>query len=221
MSKSKSATEKGSRGSRVGTLATLTNHGDPAAAAALAALFPATSRVESFQGDVRVHVAPAQEVELIRRARDQFGYDHFIDRMGADRGPEADPRFDVITLLGNLKTGKRLIVVTTLPEDEPETPTLCGLFRGADWFEREIYDMYGVRFSGHRDLKRILMPDHFPDFPLRKEYPMEGRGEFAAPRRALGGNVDGKDGKVAIPSHPGQPGSPTRDPLDRTGAPRP
>ena len=56
------------------------------------------------------------------------------------------------------------------------------------------------------------MPEVFPDFPLRKEYPMEGTGDWAAPRRALGGNVDGTDGKVAIPANPGQPGPPTSDP---------
>lgn len=196
--------------------ASMVDHGDPKAAEAVHAEFPDVTRVEEFRGDVRVHVDPAREVEVIRWVRDQIGYDLFIDRMGADRGEEADPRFDVITLVYNLKTDKRLIFVTTLPEEEPTTPTLIGVFRGAEWFEREAYDMYGIRFEGHPDLRRILMPEHFPDFPLRREYPMEGRGDFAAPRRAIGGTVDGTDGKVAVPSHPGQPGEKHGDPFGRT-----
>ncbi|MCB9899095.1 MAG: NADH-quinone oxidoreductase subunit C, partial [Planctomycetes bacterium] len=124
--------------------------------------------------------------------------------------------FDVITILVHPGTGRRLHFVVSASGVDPVLPTLSGVFRGADWFEREVYDMYGVRFEGHADLKRILMPDSFPahDFPLRKDYPVEGRGAFAAPRRALGGNVDGTDGKVAIPAQPGKPGPATRDPLE-------
>jgi NADH:ubiquinone oxidoreductase subunit C len=108
-------------------------------------------------------------------------------------------------------------VCTTLPADEPETATLVPVFRGANWFEREIWDMYGVVFLGHPDLKRILMHETFPDFPLRREYPVEGKGDYAAPRRALGGTTDATDGHVAVnfvPSKPkpapganGEPGS--------------
>ena len=145
-----------------------------------------------------VQVEPASEVDVIRHARDELGYTLFIDRLGADRGVDAAPRFDVITILYNTRTDKRLHVRTTLPAANPETPTLRPVFRAADWFEREIYDMYGVVFTGHPNLKRILMPERFEHFPLRKEYPTEGLGEFAAPRRAIGGTVDSKSGDVAV-----------------------
>ncbi|RKY17443.1 MAG: NADH-quinone oxidoreductase subunit C [Planctomycetota bacterium] len=195
-------------------MSTLTDQGDAAAAAALHEAFPdVTGEPQEFRGDWRVAVETAAEVELIRYARDELGFELFVDRMGADQGPDADPRFDVITCLYNLASHTRLIVMTTLPAARPSCPTLIGVFRGANWFEREIYDMYGVSFTGHPNLTRILMPDEFDAFPLRKEYPMEGLGAFGAPRRALGGNVDGTDGHVAIPPHPGQPGAPTRDPL--------
>ena len=187
-------------------MSTLTDQGDPAAGAALHAAFPAVTQAPVvWRGDVTVHVQPAHEAAVARHARDRLGYELFVDRFGADRGEESEPRFDVITILYNLAARKRLHLCTTLPALDPACPTLVGVFRGADWFEREIWDMYGVRFEGHPDLRRILMPDMFPDFPLRKEYPVEGKGNYAAPRRALGGNVDGTDGRVAIHGVPREP----------------
>ena len=180
-------------------MSTRKDEGDPAAGAALHAAFPGVTEAPAiWHGDVTLQVQPQSEVEVIRHAKEKLGFELFIDRLGADRGEDADPRFDVITILYNLKARKRLHLCTTLPGLDPVCPTMVGVFRGANWFEREIFDMYGVRFDGHPDLRRILMPDMFPDFPLRKEYPVEGRGGFAAPRRALGGNQDGTDGKVAI-----------------------
>jgi NADH-quinone oxidoreductase subunit C len=190
-------------------MSTLTDHGDPAAGAALHAAFPeVTTEACEYRGDVTLNVQPAHELEVIRHARDELGYSLLIDRFGADRGEDADPRFDVITLVYNLETDKRLTICTTLGGAEPETPTLIPVFRGADWFEREIWDMYGVRFSGHPDLRRILMPDNFPAHPLRREYPVEGEGDYAAPKRALGGAVDTADGSVSVNYTPTEePGS--------------
>jgi len=180
-------------------MSTLTDHGDPAAGAALHAAFPeVTSEACEYRGDVTVNVQPAHELDVIRHARDELGYTLLIDRFGADRGEDADPRFDVYTLLYNLETDKRLHIYTTLGGAEPETPTLIPVFRGANWFEREIWDMYGVRFGGHPDLRRILMPDSFPAHPLRREYPVEGEGDYAAPKRALGGAIDSDDGSVSV-----------------------
>ncbi len=174
--------------------------GDPAAAAALHAAFPdATSVAEVFRGDVTVDVDPQHERAAIQHARDTLGYTLFIDRFGDDLGEDAEPRFAVLTVLYNLETDKRLHLRTKVSEDVAEVDSLVPVFRGADWFEREIYDMFGLTFRDHPDLRRILLPDHFPDHPLRKDYPLEGRGEFSAPRRALGGNVDGTDGRIAVP----------------------
>jgi len=182
--------------------------GDPAAAEALHRAFPEWTRPpRTFRGDVTVDVDPAHETAVVRHAREQLGFELFLDRFGADRGPQAEPRFDVITILRNMNTGKRLHFCATVSEDSPELPTLTGVFRGADWFEREIWDMYGVRFTGHPDLRRILMPESFPAFPLRKEYPMEGEGDWAAPRRAIGSNRDSHSGEVSVtfvPSGPAQ-----------------
>ncbi len=71
----------------------------------------------------------------------------------------------------------RLVVKTFVNDPEPALPSVFGLWKGADWMEREVYDMYGIVFEGHPDLRRILMPDEFTAFPLRKDYPMRGKGE--------------------------------------------
>jgi NADH-quinone oxidoreductase subunit C len=76
-----------------------------------------------------------------------------------------------------MSTGDRLIVKTLINDPTPTLPTVTTLWMGADWMEREVYDMFGITFTGHHDLRRILMPDEFSAFPLRKDYPLKGRGE--------------------------------------------
>ena len=91
--------------------------------------------------------------------------------------PDAKDRYGVWYVLVNTTTGVRLIVKTFANDPEPTLPSVFALWKGADWMEREVYDMYGVIFDGHPDLRRILLPDEFIAFPLRKDYPMRGRGE--------------------------------------------
>jgi NADH-quinone oxidoreductase subunit C len=80
-------------------------------------------------------------------------------------------------VLLNHETRARLVVKVGVDDPEPTLPTATGLWKGADWMEREVFDMYGIRFEGHPDLRRILMPEEFTAFPLRKDYPLRGRGE--------------------------------------------
>ncbi len=90
---------------------------------------------------------------------------------------EQPPRFEVIYLLLSLESNKRMMVRVRVPEDDLVVPTITTLWKAATWPEREVYDMFGIRFKGHPDLRRLLMWEEFGAHPLRKDYPLEGRGE--------------------------------------------
>jgi NADH-quinone oxidoreductase subunit C len=91
--------------------------------------------------------------------------------------PGATDRFGVVYGLLSTLTGERLIVKTFVNPPDPKLPSVVPLWRAADWMEREVFDMFGIVFTGHPDLRRILMPEEFTAFPLRKDYPLRGRGE--------------------------------------------
>ncbi|MBE7492109.1 MAG: NADH-quinone oxidoreductase subunit C [Planctomycetes bacterium] len=86
-------------------------------------------------------------------------------------------RYTVIHIVYSLRHGKRLRLETDLPEHDPRIASTAGLFKGGPWGEREVYDMFGIEFTGHPDLRRVLMPDYYEHFPLRKDYPLTGLGE--------------------------------------------
>ena len=92
-----------------------------------------------------------------------------VDRHGSD------PRFEVVYLLNSLDLKERLVVKVRVADNEP-VPTVSDLWRAADWLEREAYDMFGVRFENHPDLRRILSVEDFDGYPLRKDFPTEGYG---------------------------------------------
>jgi NADH-quinone oxidoreductase subunit C len=86
-----------------------------------------------------------------------------------------DPRFEVVYNLFSTTTNARVRLRVKVPESDCVLPSVTGLWRGADWFERYCFDMYGIRFTGHPDLRRLLMYDEFVGHPLRKDYPLRGR----------------------------------------------
>ncbi|MFH0945593.1 MAG: NADH-quinone oxidoreductase subunit C [Planctomycetota bacterium] len=96
-----------------------------------------------------------------------------LDVTGLDWSGE-EPRFEVVYHLYSVDQGLRVRVKTRCPELDPHVPSATGLFPTADFHERETFDMFGIVFDGHPDLRRILMPDEFEHHPLRKEYPLEG-----------------------------------------------
>jgi NADH-quinone oxidoreductase subunit C len=132
-----------------------------------------------FRDNRRLHVAPAQLYDVLRSLKDEHGFDMLAELTAVDylKYPNATDRFGVIYVPLNTASGERLIVKSVLNEPELTLPSAFPLWKGADWMEREVYDMYGIVFAGHPDLRRILMPEEFTSYPLRKDYPLRGRGE--------------------------------------------
>jgi NADH-quinone oxidoreductase subunit C len=134
---------------------------------------------ESTYRDNRRIVAPAARVFAVLEFLHQSGFDMLLEVTAVDylEYEGATDRFGLIYVVVNTTTGQRLIVKTHLNPPELEVPTAYPLWKAADWLEREVYDMFGITFAGHPDLRRILMPEEFTAFPLRKDYPLKGRGE--------------------------------------------
>lgn len=145
----------------------------------LQALFPGGFTTTEFRDNLRIIVKPERLYELLECLKQQCGFGMLIDLTAADylHYPDARDRFGVNYALLNLATGERIYVKVLLNEPDLTLPSAFPLWKGADWMEREVYDMFGITFSGHPDLRRILMPEEFTAFPLRKDYPLRGRGE--------------------------------------------
>ncbi len=129
--------------------------------------------IDAF-GEVTVFIPREFIVDACRFLRDDHGFDLLADLTGADRGPEDDPRFEVNYHLFSTKHYNRLRLKVLLSEDDAKVETVTGLWKAADWHERETFDMFGVVFDGHPDLRRILMPSDFDGFALRKDFPLRG-----------------------------------------------
>jgi NADH-quinone oxidoreductase subunit C len=138
-----------------------------------------TFTTSGFSDNFRVHVDAGRVYAVLEYLAHDCGFDMLAELGGADylHYPGATDRYGVWYGLLDTKTGERLTVKTFANDPEPRLPSVYSLWKGADWMEREVYDMYGVEFDGHPDLRRILLPDEFTSFPLRKDYPMRGRGE--------------------------------------------
>jgi NADH-quinone oxidoreductase subunit C len=133
----------------------------------------------SFRGNRRI-VVPSEKVYFVlEHLWREHGFDMLAELTAADylEYPNAKDRFGVMYVLLNTYSGERLIAKTFLNPPELELPSVMPLWRSADWMEREVYDMFGITFAGHPDLRRILMPEEFTAYPLRKDYPLKGRGE--------------------------------------------
>ena len=112
-------------------------------------------------------------LEVARLLKEKFGFTQLIDVMGHDRN-QRKQRFEVTYNLRNHITSKRVFLKTRCDERDPHVPSLCSVWTGCNWNEREVYDMYGVTFDGHPDMRRMYMPDDFQYYPLRKDFPLIG-----------------------------------------------
>lgn len=132
-----------------------------------------TSVAEAF-GELTVTVPRDAIVEVCTHLRDNEGYDLLADLCGIDRGPEEDPRFEVNYHLFSTTHYGRLRLKVLLSEDDARVHTVTHIWKTANWHERETYDLVGVIFDGHPDLRRILLPSDFDGHALRKDYPLRG-----------------------------------------------
>jgi NADH-quinone oxidoreductase subunit C len=137
-------------------------------------------RTASFRDNLRVHIPAERLLEALGVLKEERRFAMLSELGGTDYlgyPGRTGPRFEVHYVLLNLETAERIVVKAGADEPEPKLPTVVPLWPGADWMEREVYDMFGITFVGHPDLRRILMPEEFTAFPLRKDYPLRGRGE--------------------------------------------
>lgn len=127
-------------------------------------------------GEVTVVAKREGLVELMTFLRDEpsLRFNYLSDIGGLDLGEFASPRFAIAYQLYSLEHNHRLRVKVFVEEDDAVVPTMWGVWKTSNWLEREIYDMFGVTFEGHPDLRRILMPADYEGYPLRKDFPLKG-----------------------------------------------
>ncbi len=135
----------------------------------------AVSEPAEFRGEITLKLADAERIpEVCAFARTDLGFDYLVDITSIDNYGD-DPRFTIVYHLYGYGHRCHLRLKTDVSEEKSELPTVTTVWRTADWHEREIYDMMGVRFRGHPDLRRILMWEGYPYFPLRKDFPLAGK----------------------------------------------
>ena len=162
-----------------------------------------------FRGEIALNVLDAERIaEVCVFAKKELGFDYLVDVSSLDNYGD-DPRFTVVYHLYGIQHRCYLRLKTDVSEEKSELPTVTSIWRTADWHEREIYDMMGIRFRSHPDLRRILMWEGYPYFPLRKDFPLAGKPSelpdvaFSKPAPLEGGPfVTVAGGKDAISREP-------------------
>lgn len=125
-------------------------------------------------GEVTVYVPREAIVDVCRFLRDEHKFDMLADLCGCDRGPDEEPRFEVNYHLFSTVHYNRLRLKVLLNEEDPKVETVTSVWKTANWHERETYDLLGIVFERHPDLRRILLPSDFDGHALRKDYPLRG-----------------------------------------------
>ena len=140
---------------------------------AIAGKFAVLKQTE-FRSETTLYVERTAIKDLARFAKEELGFSYLVDLSGVDHFGE-EPRFEVVYELYHFEGGHYLRLKISVSEDELEVPTVSDIWATADWHEREAYDMFGLKFTGHPDLTRILMWEGYPFYPLRKDFPLAGR----------------------------------------------
>ncbi len=133
------------------------------------------SETVEFRGEFTLNLTNADRIiEVCEFAKHKLNFNYLIDISTLDHYGD-DPRFSVVYELYGIEHRQYLRLKTTVSEEQCEVPSVCKVWRTAEWHEREAYDMMGVKFTDHPNLKRILMWEGYPYFPLRKDFPLEGK----------------------------------------------
>jgi len=125
-----------------------------------------------FRGEVSLILAPAHIQAACQALRDEFGFDLLNEETAVDYWPEQSPRFHVVYRVRSLPHNQMIGLRVPLDGNAPTMPSITGVYANANWFEREIWDMFGIHFDGHPDLRRVVMPYDWVGHPLRKDYPL-------------------------------------------------
>jgi NADH-quinone oxidoreductase subunit C len=143
-----------------------------------------------FRGEITVILQDPNRIqEVMLAAKNNFDFEMLLDISSIDH-MGSEPRFEIVYHLYSFKHQQYLRLKTTVGEEMGELPTISNIWPGADWHEREIFDMMGIKFKGHPDLRRILMWEGYPYHPLRKEFPLAGKAvedTFVKPAPLAGG----------------------------------
>ncbi len=130
------------------------------------------AQVSEFRGQVRLLLSRDHIVAAATALRDEFGFEMLTEQTAVDYWPQESPRFHVVYGFTSWQHNLRILLRVPLPGDDPVVPTLENVYPNANWHERELWDMFGIRADGHSDLRRILMPYDWVGHPLRKDYPL-------------------------------------------------
>jgi NADH-quinone oxidoreductase subunit C len=140
---------------------------------ALSAIPGAVVQSTAERGEAVLEIAPAYIAAAVAELQSNQGFERLSGITCVDWYP-MDPRFEIVYLLHSIRHNARLRLKCLLPAEAPEIDSVTSIYRAADWYEREVFDLFGVRFRNHPDLRRILMPDDWEGHPLRKDYPVHG-----------------------------------------------
>jgi NADH-quinone oxidoreductase subunit C len=125
------------------------------------------------RGEVTLEIAPANIASVCGFLKHDQGFVRLSSVTAVDRYP-AEPRFEIIYHLHSVQPQRRVRLKCRVRGDNPEIESVTSVWRGANWYEREVFDLFGVRFLNHPDLRRIMLPETWEGYPLRKDYPVTG-----------------------------------------------
>jgi len=131
-----------------------------------------SGQVSEFRGDVSILVPVENIIASATALRDDFDFDMLSAETAVDYCPQTHPRFHIVYIFYSSKTKLYLTLRTPVDGEDPKVPTMETVYPNANWREREIWDLMGIRFEGHSDLRRIVLPPNWQGHPLRKDYPL-------------------------------------------------